>query len=78
MAGFGAVVHSMLSGIFAASAGVAGKLAFDEVSVTKGCLQLSSIYYSSEVLIGYLESIQFLPQIFHNTDVCNTQVGIDY
>ena len=75
MASFGAVVHSILSGVFAASAGVAGKLAFDEALVTNSCLQIRSIYNSSEVLLGWIESIQYLPQFFHNTDVCSIQVG---
>ena len=75
MASFGAVVHSIISGVFAASAGVAGKLAFDEALVTNSCLQLRSIYKSSEVLIGWVDSIEFLPQFFHHTDVCSIQVG---
>ena len=78
MANFGAVVNSIISGVFAASAGVAGKLAFDEALITNSCLQVQSIYNSSEVLLGWIESIQFLPQFFHHTDVCSTQVGSCY
>ena len=65
MASFGAVVHSIISGVFAASAGVAGKLAFDEALVTNSCLQLRSIYKSSELLIGWVDSIEFFE---HNED----------
>ena len=75
MDSFGAVLHSITSGVFAASAGVTGKLAFDEALITNSCLQVRSIYNSSELLLGWIESIQFLPHFFHHTDVCSTQVG---
>ena len=78
MDSFGAVLHSITSGVFAASAGVTGKLAFDEALITNSCLEVRSIYNSSELLLGWIESIQFLPHFFHHTDVCSTQVGSWY
>ena len=75
MAGVGAVTHSIISGIFAASAGVAGKLAFDATLITKGCVTFHSILHSSEAL-SWLGRSQFLPSFLQHTDVCDYQVGI--
>ena len=73
MAGVGAVSHSIISGVFAASAGVAGKLAFDSTLITKGCVTFHSILQSSEAL-SWLERSQFLPSFLQHTDVCDYQV----
>lgn len=73
MAGVGAVSHSIISGVFAASAGVAGKLAFDKTLITKGCVNFYSILQSSEAL-SWLEISQFLPSFLPHTDVCDNQV----
>ena len=73
MAGFGAVFHSIVSGVFAASAGVAGKLAFDETLIANGCLEIQSVLKLSEVL-NWSGAAQFLPEVFIHTDVCNPKV----
>ena len=75
MAGVGAVSHSIISGVFAASAGVAGKLAFDNTLITKGCVNFYSILPSSEAL-SWLEISQFLPSFLPHTDVCDNQVRL--
>ena len=75
MDGVGAVSHSIISGVFAASAGVAGKLAFDKSLITKGCIDIHSVLKSSEVL-SRLEVFQLLPSFLQNTDVCDYQVRI--
>ena len=75
MDGVGAVSHSIISGVFAASAGVAGKLAFDKTLITKGCIEIHSVLNSSEVL-SRLEVFQLLPSFLQNTDVCDYQVRI--
>ena len=75
MDGVGAVSHSIISGVFAASAGVAGKLAFNETLVAKGCIEIHSVLKSSEVL-SRLEVFQLLPSFLQNTDVCDYQVRI--
>ena len=74
MAGFGAVIHSIISGVFAASAGAAGKLAFDEALISNGCFALQSVFESSE-LLNWLQTLEFYPDVILNTDVCNNQVG---
>ena len=73
MDGVGAVSHSIISGVFAASAGVAGKLAFDENLITKGCVAIHSVLQSTEALRG-LEASTFLPEFLQQTDVCDYQV----
>ena len=75
MDGVGAVSHSIISGVFAASAGVAGKLAFDKTLIAKGCIEIHSVLRSSEVL-SILEVFQLLPSFLQNTDVCDYQVRI--
>ena len=73
MDGVGAVSHSIISGVFAAAAGVAGKLAFDEISITKGCVAIHSVLQSTEALRG-LEASTFLPEFLQQTNVCDYQV----
>ena len=68
MAGFEAVIHSIISGVFAASAGVAGKLAFDKTLVSNGCFEL----------LTWLQTIQLYPNVILHSDVCNNQVGTHY
>ena len=75
MDGVGAVSHSIISGVIAASAGIAGKLAFDKSLITKGCVEIHSVFKSSKVLSG-LEASQLLPSFLQNTDVCDYQVSI--
>ena len=74
MAGFEAVIHSIISGGFAASAGAAGKLAFDKALISNGCLELQSVFESSE-LLNWLRTLEFYPNVILHTDVCNNQVG---
>ena len=74
MAGFEAVIHSIISGVFAASAGAAGKLAFDKTLISNGCLELQSVFESSE-LLNWLQTLEFYPNVILHTDVCNNQVG---
>ena len=74
MAGFEAVIHSIISGVFAASAGAAGKLAFDKALISNGCLELQSVFESSE-LLNWLQTLEFYPDVILHTDVCNSQVG---
>ena len=74
MAGFEAVIHSIISGVFAASAGAAGKLAFDKALISNGCLELQSVFKSSE-LLNWLQTLEFYPDVILHTDVCNNQVG---
>ena len=74
MAGFEAVIHSIISGVFAASAGAAGKLAFDKALISNGCLELQSVFESSE-LLNWLQTLEFYPDVILHTDVCNNQVG---
>ena len=74
MAGFEAVIHSIISGVFAASAGAAGKLAFDKALISNGCLELRSVFESSE-LLNWLQTLEFYRNVILHTDVCNNQVG---
>ena len=74
MAGFEAVIHSIISGVFAASAGAAGKLAFDTALISNGCLELQSVFESSE-LFNWLQTLEFYPNVILHTDVCHDQVG---
>ena len=74
MSCFDAVIHSIISGVFAASAGAAGKLAFDKALISNGCLELRSVFESSE-LLNWLQTLEFYPNVILHTDVCNKQVG---
>ena len=74
MAGFKVVFHSIISGIFAASAGVAGKVAFDEALIIKGCLAAQDVLTSSQIW-NWIEASQFLPSGVLLTDVCDHKVG---
>ena len=74
MAGFEAVIHSIISGVFAASAGAAGKLAFDKALISNGCFELQSVFESFG-LLNWLQTLEFYPDVILHTDVCNNQVG---
>ena len=74
MAGFKVVFHSIISGIFAASAGVAGKLAFDETLISNGC-HATQVALKSSLVLSWIERNQFWPSVILFTDVCDHKVG---
>ena len=73
MAGLKVVFHSVLSGIFAASAGVAGKLAFDKPLILDGCFILQNAFESSS-LWSWIQQPHILGSLLFFTNVCDIKV----